>query len=198
MTFDDGPHPSLTPRLLDMLRARGLRATFYLIGNRCVTWPDIVRRISEEGHEIGNHSWSHPDLSRRTDDNVFAEIDRTSDIIFDLTGRPPVTFRPPYGAFTRRQRNMLYETRQLPTVLWSVDPQDWRRPGANVVASRILSHSRPGAIILSHDIQAGTVAAMPQTLDGLASRGLHFGTVSQMVGWPLWQTRNFRRVALRP
>lgn len=196
MTFDDGPHPNLTPRLLDLLKARGLRATFYLIGNRCVTWPDIVRRISDEGHEIGNHSWSHPDLSRRNDGSVLSEIDRTSDAIFRITGRPPVTFRPPYGAFTRRQRNMLYDSRRLPTVLWSVDPEDWRRPGAGVVARRILSHSRPGAIILSHDIQSGTVSAMPQTFDGLAARGLQFGTISQMVGWPLWQSRNFRRVAV--
>lgn len=195
MTFDDGPHPKLTPRLLDMLKARGLRATFYLIGNRVVTWPDIVRRIHAEGHEIGNHSWSHPDLSRRSDASVIDEIDRTTDAIFKVTGRPPVTFRPPYGAFTKRQRLMLYEARNLPTILWSVDPQDWRRPGAAKIAERILKGSRPGAIILSHDIQSGTVQAMPQTLDGLADRGLRFGTVSQMMGWPLWQSRNFRRVS---
>lgn len=195
MTFDDGPHPRLTPILLDMLKARGLRATFYLIGNRVVTWPDIVRRIADEGHEIGNHSWTHPDLSRRSDASVLSEIDRTSNAIFKITGRPPVTFRPPYGAFTRRQRLMLYGARNLPTILWSVDPQDWRRPGANAVARRILKGSRPGAIILSHDIQSGTVKAMPSTLDGLSSRGLKFGTVSQMMGWPLWQSRRFRRVS---
>lgn len=197
MTFDDGPHPRLTPVLLDMLKARGLRATFYLIGNRCVTWPDIVRRIADEGHEIGNHSWSHPDLSRYSDGSAMDEIDRTTDVIFKITGRPPVTFRPPYGAFTRRQRLMLYGARNLPTILWSVDPQDWRRPGASIVSSRILSGSRPGAIILSHDIQSGTVNAMPATLDGLSRRGLKFGTVSQMMGWPLWQSRQFRRVDAR-
>ncbi|MDA7424629.1 polysaccharide deacetylase family protein [Thalassococcus lentus] len=194
MTFDDGPHPKLTPLLLDMLKQRKLRATFYLIGNRVVTWPDIVRRIADEGHEIGNHSWSHPNLAKRSTTSVLNEIDRTSDAIFKITGRPPVTFRPPYGSFTRRQRLMLYEERNLPTILWSVDPQDWRRPGASVVASRILKGSRPGAIILSHDIQSGTVKAMPRTLDGLSDRGMKFGTVSQMMGWPLWQKRNFRRV----
>lgn len=194
MTFDDGPHPTLTPALLNLLRARRLRATFYLIGNRVVRWPDIVRRIADEGHEIGNHSWSHPDLSRRSDASVLAEIDRTTNAIFEVTGRPPVTFRPPYGAFTRRQRQMLYDARRLPTILWSVDPQDWRRPGAQAVASRILKGSRPGAIILSHDIQRGTVQAMPQTFDGLTGRGLKFATVSQLMGWPLWQSRRFRRV----
>jgi len=195
MTFDDGPHPTLTPRLLDMLKARGLRATFYLVGNRVVTWPEIVKRIADEGHEIGNHSWSHPNMARRSDASMLREIDRTSDAIFRVTGRPPVTFRPPYGAFTQRQRQMLYAQRKLPTVLWSVDPEDWRRPGASVIARRILSHSRPGAIILTHDIQSGTVRAMPQTLDGLTGRGLKFGTLSQMMGWPLWQNRNFVHTA---
>ncbi len=195
MTFDDGPHPSLTPRLLDILAARNIKATFYLIGSRVAQWPQITRRIAAEGHEIGNHTWSHPYLNRRSTQNVIREIDRTTEVIFDATGRPPVTFRPPYGAFTRSQRLMLHEHRRLPTILWSVDPQDWRRPGANAVASRILRGSRPGAIILSHDIHSGTIAAMPATLDGLRARGMQFATVSQMLGWPLWQTRHFRRVA---
>lgn len=194
MTFDDGPHPRHTPRLLDMLRERGIRATFYLIGNRVVEYQAITRRIAEEGHEIGNHSWSHPFLNRLGDATVQREIDQTTSAIFQVTGRPPVTFRPPYGAFTHRQRNLLHQARSLPTILWSVDPQDWRRPGASAVANRILQHSHQGAIILSHDIHQGTIDAMPRTLDGLASRGLRFATVSQMLGWPLWQSRNFRMV----
>lgn len=193
MTFDDGPHPTHTPRLLDMLRERGLRATFYLIGNRVVQYPDITRRIAQEGHEIGNHSWSHPFMNRLSTAAVTQEIDRTTNAIFQVTGRPPVTFRPPYGAFTRAQRTGLHAARSLPTILWSVDPQDWRRPGASVVANRILTHAHQGGIILSHDIHRGTVDAMPRTLDGLTARGLRFATVSQMLGWPLWQTRNFRR-----
>ncbi|MCF2903721.1 polysaccharide deacetylase family protein [Octadecabacter sp. CECT 8868] len=194
MTFDDGPHPTHTPRLLDMLRERGLRATFYLIGNRVAQYPQIARRIAEEGHEIGNHSWSHPFLNNYSDRAAILEIDQTTNVIYQITGRPPVTFRPPYGAFTRRQRTFLNDVRSLPTILWSVDPQDWRRPGAHVVANRILSHTHQGGIILSHDIHRGTVDAMPQTLDGLTARGLHFVTVSQILGWPLWQSRNFRMV----
>ncbi|MCL4125975.1 UNVERIFIED_CONTAM: hypothetical protein GTU68_023377 [Idotea baltica] len=194
MTFDDGPHPTHTPRLLDMLHERRIRATFYLIGNRVVQYPQIARRIAEDGHEIGNHSWSHPFLNRLSDGAVTNEIDQTTNAIFNITGRPPVTFRPPYGAFSRRQRTGLHAARSLPTILWSVDPQDWRRPGANAVARRILSQSQQGSIILSHDIHRGTIDAMPQTLDGLTSRGLRFVTVSQILGWPLWQTRNFRRV----
>lgn len=195
MTFDDGPHPTLTPQLLDMLATRKIKATFYLIGSRVVQYPQITQRIAAEGHEIGNHTWSHPFLNRRSTESVIREIDATTNAIYDITGRPPVSFRPPYGAFTNAQRRMLHETRRLPTILWSVDPQDWRRPGPGVIANRILSHSRPGAIILSHDIHAGTIAAMPAALDGLTGRGLRFATVSQMLGWPLWQSRQFRRVA---
>lgn len=194
MTFDDGPHPRNTPRLLDMLRERGIKATFYVIGNRVATWPDITRRIHEDGHEIGNHSWSHPFLSKLSQGRVLREIDQTTNAIWQVTGRPPVTFRPPYGAFTRAQRTWLHTNRKLPTILWSVDPVDWRRPGPRAVSSRILRGSHKGAIILSHDIHRGTIDAMPATLDGLAARGMRFVTVSQILGWPTWQTRNFRRV----
>lgn len=194
MTYDDGPHPTLTPVLLDELRKRRLRATFYLIGRSVVTWPDIVRRIAGEGHEIGNHTWSHPNMARLSDAAMLREIDRTTEAIFDVTGRAPVTFRPPYGSFTARQRRLLYQTRQMPTVLWSVDPLDWRRPGAAVVRQRILDGSRPGAIILSHDIHRMTIRAMPGTFDGLRDRGLRFASMSQMLGWPLWQVQGFGRI----
>lgn len=192
LTFDDGPHPRLTPALLDILKARGIRATFYVIGNRVKMFPALTQRIAAEGHEIGNHTWSHPNMAYRGTDRVIREIDSTTSAVFATTGRPPVTFRPPYGAFTLNQRRMLHEVRGLPTVLWDVDPQDWRRPGAAVVARRIVSGARKGSIVLSHDIQYGTVQAMPAVLDGLAARGFSFVTVSELLGWPRWQTRRFR------
>ncbi|KMW58015.1 Peptidoglycan N-acetylglucosamine deacetylase [Candidatus Rhodobacter oscarellae] len=195
MTYDDGPHPTLTPILLDELKKRRLRATFNLIGRSVVTWPDIVRRIADEGHEIGNHTWTHPNLARHGDASVLREIDRTTEAIFKVTGRPPVTFRPPYGSFTLRQRKMLWKARGMPTVLWSVDPLDWKRPGSSVVRRRIVANSVPGSIILSHDIHSPTVRAMPGTFDGLIERGLQFGSLSQLMGWPLWQMREFKRVA---
>lgn len=193
MTFDDGPHPRHTPILLDMLKARGIRATFYLIGENVVRYPALVRRIVEERHEIGNHTWSHPFLTQRSPSQVIAELDRTTLAIFEATGKAPRTMRPPYGAMNRRQRLMVHQERKMPTILWSVDPQDWQRPGSSVVARRIISASRAGAIVLAHDIHGPTVRAMPATLDGLRSRGFDFVTVSQALGWRDWSDITFKR-----
>ena len=195
MTFDDGPHPTLTPRLLDTLRARNIRATFYVIGNRVVRHPELMRRIVAEGHEIGNHTWSHPSLFGYSDAGVLSQLDRTAQAIYDTVGRPPVTMRPPYGNLYNRQRLMIHQQRNLPTVLWSVDPEDWRRPGSSVVAQRIVSRSHPGAVILAHDIHSPTVRAMPQAMDGLLARGFQFVTVSELLGWPRWDTRRIRLAA---
>ncbi len=192
MTFDDGPHHSLTPRLLDILRARNIRATFYVIGNRVVRQPQLMQRIAAEGHEIGNHTWRHPQLSALGNTSVLRELDRTSQAVYEAVGRPPVTMRPPYGSITNRQRLMVHQERNMPTVLWSVDPEDWRRPGSSVVARRIVNRAHSGAVILAHDIHSPTVRAMPAALDGLIARGFRFATVSELIGWPRWDRRRIR------
>ncbi|GAA5081510.1 polysaccharide deacetylase family protein [Roseibacterium beibuensis] len=198
LTFDDGPHPRLTPQLLDILRAANVRATFYMIGRNVARYPQLVARVAAEGHEIGNHTWSHPSLYGRSDAGVLNEIDRTSLAIQDAVGRPPVTMRPPYGNFYDRQRLMLYAERNMPTVLWSVDPQDWRRPGSSVVRQRIVGSAHPGAVVLAHDIHGPTVRAMPSTIDGLSARGFRFLTVSELIGWPRWDQRRIRIAARSP
>ncbi len=190
MTFDDGPHESLTPQLLDILAARDIRATFYVVGRRVNMYPRLVERIAAEGHEIGNHSFSHPRLTSLGNHGLMRELDNTSLAIQQAVGRPPVTMRPPYGLLSPRQRNMISEERYMPTILWSVDPQDWRRPGSSVVANRIVGGAHTGAVILAHDIVGPTVRAMPAALDGLLARGYRFATVSEMVGWPLWSERD--------
>ncbi|MEM9855661.1 MAG: polysaccharide deacetylase family protein [Pseudomonadota bacterium] len=192
LTFDDGPHPTLTPILLDLLAARGMFATFYVVGDWVRRHPGLVARMLHEGHEIGNHSWSHPVLARLSDGGLLRELDDTTRAVYEVTGKVPVTMRPPYGAMTSRQRALVHGSRKLPTILWSVDPQDWRRPGPQIVTRRILGAARPGAIILAHDIHSSTIRAMPATLDGLSARGLRTVTISQLLGWPRWQTRNFR------
>jgi peptidoglycan-N-acetylglucosamine deacetylase len=181
MTFDDGPSAENTPRLLEMLKQRNIKATFFLIGQNAASNPDIVRRILADGHEIGNHSWTHPQLSKLSDDRVTAEITQTQDAIKDASGFTPSLLRPPYGAITPRQREWVENRFGLNIILWSVDPLDWKRPGASVITQRILSQARPGAIILSHDIHKQTIDAMPATLDGLIAKGYKFATVSQLI-----------------
>jgi peptidoglycan-N-acetylglucosamine deacetylase len=181
MTFDDGPSAENTPRLLEMLKQRNIKATFFLIGQNAAANPDLVRRILAEGHEIGNHSWTHPQLSKLSDDRVTTEITKTQDAIKDASGYTPTLLRPPYGAITARQREWIENQFGLNIILWSVDPLDWKRPGASVITQRILSQVRPGAIILSHDIHKQTIDAMPATLDGLISKGYKFVTVTQLI-----------------
>ena len=181
MTFDDGPSAENTPRLLEMLKQRNIKATFFLIGQNVASNPDLVRQILAEGHEIGNHSWTHPQLSKLSDQRVSSEITKTQDAIKDASGFTPTLLRPPYGAITPRQREWIENQFGLSIILWSVDPFDWKRPGASVITQRILTETRSGAIILSHDIHKQTVDAMPATLDGLMRKGFKFVTVSQLI-----------------
>lgn len=181
MTFDDGPTPQNTPRLLDMLRARNIKATFFMVGSNVDLYPQVVRRVVAEGHEIGNHSYTHRLFSKMSDADVRSEITRTRDAIVRAAGVQPRSLRPPYGGMLQRQREWANAEFGYPIILWSVDPLDWKRPGPSVVCSRILSATTPGSIILAHDLHAQTVDAMPATLDGLLQRGFKFVTVSQLL-----------------
>ena len=181
MTFDDGPHPQNTPRLLDMLRARNIKATFYVIGQSVNLYPQIVRRTVEEGHEIGNHSHTHRLLSKLSDSEILADLGRCETAIVNAAGIKPRTMRPPYGGLLQKQREMVHSQFGYPIILWSADPLDWKRPGPSVVTSRILAQASAGGIVLAHDLHGQTVDAMPATLDALLRRGYQFVTVSQLL-----------------
>ncbi len=181
ITFDDGPHPKHTPRLLDMLKERNIKATFYVIGSSVARHPEIVRRIVAEGHEIGNHTWSHPNLSKMSQSDVRSQLDRCAAAIASAAGVKPRTMRPPYGALRKDQRVWIHEDWGYPTILWDVDPEDWRRPGPSVVTSRITNKTRNGSIVLVHDLHGQSVDAMPATLDNLLRKGFKFVTVSQLI-----------------
>jgi len=181
LTFDDGPHPELTPRLLDILRQQGIRATFFVVGRNVEAHPEIARRIVAEGHEIANHSWSHPDLTKLGEQAMRREVEDTSAAIERATGRRVTKMRPPYGAINQRIREVLTKDHNLDVVLWSVDPLDWRKPGPSVVTQRLVDGATPGGILLAHDIQAGTIEAMPETIAQLKAKGYGFATVSQLL-----------------
>ena len=181
LTFDDGPHPRNTPRLLDILKQRNVRATFYVIGKSVNLYPEITRRIVEEGHELGNHTYNHPNLSKMLSAKVREELNITRDAIIRATGVRPRTMRPPYGALKTFQREFIHQEYGYPTILWDVDPLDWKRPGIAVVQSRILEGTRSGSIVLAHDLHSTTVDAMPSTVDALLAKGFRFVTVSQLL-----------------
>lgn len=181
MTFDDGPHPQNTPRLLDILRARNVKATFYVIGRSVDLYPQIVRRTVAEGHEVGNHSYTHRLLSKLGDSDLRQEMIRCHEAVGRAAGVRMRTMRPPYGGLLQRQRELVHAEFGYPTILWAVDPLDWKRPGPSVVTSRILSGTSAGSIVLAHDLHAQTVDAMPATIDGLLRRGFKFVTVSQLL-----------------
>ena len=181
MTFDDGPQPQNTPRLLDMLRARNIKATFFVVGRSVDLYPQVVQRTVAEGHEIGNHSNTHRLLSKLSDAEIMLDLKRCRDAVVRAAGVQPRVMRPPFGGLRQRQRELVHSELGYPTILWEVDPLDWKRPGPSVVTSRILHGTTAGAIVLAHDLHAQTVDAMPATLDGLLQRGFQFVTVSQLL-----------------
>jgi len=181
MTFDDGPHPKLTPKLLDLLKERGIKATFFVIGKCVAEFPDIAKRIVDEGHEIANHSWSHPQLTKLSQSAFAAEIAQTNEAIEKATGVRAVTMRPPYGAINTTLTKRLNEEYGLSVILWSVDPLDWKIRKSDHVSSHIIKNAAPGSIILAHDIHPSTVDAMPTALDALQAKGYKFVTVSELI-----------------
>ena len=181
LTFDDGPNPTLTPRLLEILAKHNVKVTFFVLGECAHANPEVLKREKAEGHEIANHSWSHPNLAKMSDEGVRGQLQRTQDIITQLTGTKPTLMRPPYGAFSERQKRWAADTFGYKVILWAVDPLDWKRPGPSVVAKRIISQTRPGYIILMHDIHPGSIDAVPQILEGLQAKGFKFVTVSQLL-----------------
>jgi peptidoglycan/xylan/chitin deacetylase (PgdA/CDA1 family) len=181
LTFDDGPNEKLTPRLLDLLAQHHIHVTFFVIGENVAQHPEIVKRAAGEGHEIGNHSWSHPNLAKMSDDGVRSQIKRTEDAITGAIGARPTLLRPPYGSLTAHQKHFIHDELGYEIVLWDVDPNDWKRPGPTVVTNRILKETRPGSIVLSHDIHPGTIEAMPATLNELEAKGFKFVTVSELL-----------------
>lgn len=181
LTFDDGPHGTNTPRLLDMLKERNIKATFFVVGPNARRYPGIMKRMVAEGHEIGNHTMTHGNLAKMSNASIKRELDGCRDAIIQSCGVNPRVMRAPYGALKSAQKIYIKDTWGYPNIHWSVDPEDWKRPGPSVVANRITSRTQAGGIVLVHDIHAPSVVAMPQALDGLLRKGFRFVTTSQLI-----------------
>lgn len=176
LTFDDGPDPNYTVRILETLEKYNAKATFFMLGNRVHSYPSIAKKVAEAGHEIGNHSWNHPSLTGVTDVALQSEVKGTSDIIEAITGQPATVFRPPYGAVDDRVR----ESTKLPVVLWNVDTLDWEHHDPELLLEHVMEATRAGSIILMHDIHKSTADGLDAVLENLQSQGYKFVTVSEM------------------
>lgn len=177
ITFDDGPHPYYTEQLLDGLKERGVKATFFVTGMNVEQYPDVVRRMSEEGHLIGNHTYSHIQLSNSNSDAFREELIQTNEVIERLTGQEVQYVRPPYGTWDKKFET---ELNMFP-VLWTVDPLDWCSGNVTHIVQKVTSKAKENAIILMHDEYKSTVTAALQIIDELTEQGYEFVTVDEVL-----------------
>jgi peptidoglycan/xylan/chitin deacetylase (PgdA/CDA1 family) len=187
LTFDDGPDPEWTPRVLDILDAHGVRATFFLVGERAARTPTTVRTISDRGHEIASHGWSHRSLWLCGPRRTAEEIDRAQAALTGLSGQAPRLFRPPWGMVNAAMFPML-RARRLQPVFWSIQPEGRRPKSGSAQTAYVLAHAHPGAIVDLHDAEgtpgapARLVEALPAMIAGLRAAGYELTTASALLG----------------
>ena len=180
LTFDDGPNPDVTPRVLKYLDEYDAVATFYMLGSQAKKYPKTARAVANRGHEIASHSVTHADLSNVSASKVHTEMTDATNLIEQATGVKPRTFRPPYGAINQNVINKARDINQ-PIILWSVDSLDWKYPNANSVYSKVMNNMHSGAIVLMHDIHPTTADALPSILKDLKNKGYKFVTVTDLL-----------------
>lgn len=176
LTFDDGPRADTTGRLLDGLRDRGAAATFFLIGQQIPGNEDLVRRMAEEGHQVGNHTYSHTKLQGADTQTVLTEVAKTDTLLRDLLGDGTYWLRPPYGLINDREKKLI----QVPMIQWTVDPEDWKLLNADKDYAAVIKAAGPGDVILMHDFYPSSVDAALRIVDTLQKQGYHFVTVEQL------------------
>lgn len=178
LTFDDGPNPQTTPRILDILKEKAVKATFFMLGQNVVNNEAIVKRVLDEGHEVANHSYSHPQLTSIDGERVKQEVQNTDKAIYHATGKISTDFRPPYGAVNSYVAAIINK----PIIQWSVDSHDWKSHNVNKIIQRINNTKSNGGILLMHDIHQETVAALPAVIDHLREDGYEIIPSKQLLG----------------
>ena len=176
ITFDDGPHPDTTGRLLDGLLERGATATFFVIGEQIAGNEALLRRMRDEGHQIGNHTYSHVRLLNADKDSVAEEVQKVEVLLREAVGKGSFWLRPPYGAINGERAKLI----KTPMIYWSVDPQDWKLRDKEKVVEAVLGEVQPGDIILLHDCYATSVDAALEIIDRLQDEGYDFVTVEEL------------------
>lgn len=177
LTFDDGPHPQFTEQLLDGLKERGVQATFFVTGEHAELHPDIIERMNEEGHIIGNHTYSHMQLTKGNRDSFKDELIKTNQILNEITGEEVMYVRPPYGTW---DKSFETELNMIP-VLWNIDPLDWCSQDVTGVVNKVMKEADENAIILMHDYYETSVTAALQIVDRLQEKGYTFVTIEEIM-----------------
>lgn len=183
ITFDDGPHPKETSQVLDVLKKYNVKATFFIAGKHAGWYKEPLIRASKEGHEIGNHTFNHPDISNLTSNQIEEEIVKCEDILKKVTGKKPTLFRPPFGSYREDDLVEIAKKHDYKIVLWTgVDVKDWKNPGANSIADKIINKVESGDIILLHDYATdNTVEALDMFIPKMMEKGFKFVTVSELI-----------------
>lgn len=190
LTFDDGPSPPYTQEVLDILKHYGAKATFFLLGQNCLRWPELSRRIVEEGHAIGNHTSTHLDLEKVGPEEALKEIRAASKQIKQATNQSTALFRPPYGRYQQWIFPLLRSER-LRLITWSIDPVRWSDPRPEIDTQHVIKASKRGSIIVLHDGIDGsvpqvfqrqnTIECLPKILEGLQKKGLQAVTIPELL-----------------
>lgn len=177
LTFDDGPDETYTKILLDGLKKRGVKASFFVIGEKAKDHPDLIKRMQEEGHLIGNHTYHHVELTKVDPATEKTEIEKTNDVIESITGEKVVFIRPPYGAW----RDQIMEDVELIPVKWNIDPLDWCTKSTSAIVRKVVTQAEENGIILLHDCYGTSVEAGLQIVDILLDEEYRFVTVDELI-----------------
>jgi peptidoglycan/xylan/chitin deacetylase (PgdA/CDA1 family) len=180
LTFDDGPTSTTTSDLLKVLDYGGAKATFFVLGSRISSLHDVLAEISELGHEVGNHSWSHQVFSQLKDIEFLRELEQTHNLIEKVTGSTPKLLRPPYGIISAHQKKLAEETFGYSTVMWNLDTEDWRKPGVSHLVQILRSSLNKGKVILLHDLYHDTIKAIEHTIRTYTTPAAEFVTVTKL------------------
>ena len=176
LTFDDGPSSETTPRLLDILRQKDVRATFFMLGSRASTNPELVKLVEKDWHEVASHTMYHQNLIKLKEQAVQSDINEANVVFNQILGHTPSFTRPPYGNINDNVRSYV----NTPMILWSVDTEDWKNKNTESIVSLTLSEVYDGGIILMHDIYPTSVDAVPVLIDTLRNDGYEFVTISEL------------------
>lgn len=177
LTFDDGPSPGVTSKLLDALKERGVKATFFVIGENAAAYPELIKREIEEGHTVGNHTYTHVNIKQISLAEALEELEKTNKVIEEISGVPVEYMRPPFGEWDKEVEK---ETNMIP-VLWSVDTLDWTTENVDEIVNRVVTDISENDIILLHDCYESSVNAVIRIIDILQAEGYEFVTVEELI-----------------